>query len=382
MKTTLISSTLSSNPFIRVYPFGKILSEKYETKIIGPVNSNGIYEPLKNEDWNIQPTRELKFFPFYLKTFRDIYKRADSDVVHVFKPKIYSYGIGLLLKLLKKKKIILDIDDWESQYVLDNYFSLNPLDIAKFCLVEFYMPESYFSKKLLEKLRNYSDYLIVDALCLQKKFGGSYIPSGADTDLFDPEKYTGKKIRDNFGIEKDDILISFIGTPRKHKGILELITAFNEARKINEKIKLMIVGASKDNSFANELRKEEGIIVENYQPHKEIPNYVAAADIIALPLKNNPSALLQMPYKIYEMMSMEKAIIATGVADIPIALENCGKVIEPNNIEQLKNGILEYAENKKLRKEQGRKAREKCIKEYSFNVVRKKIFEVYDKVLS
>ena len=382
MKTTLISSTLSSNPFIRVYPFGKILSEKYETKIIGPANSNGIYEPLKNEDWNIQPARELKFFPFYMKTFHDIYKKADSDIVHVFKPKIYSYGVGLMLKLLKKKKIVLDIDDWESQYVLDNYLSLNPFDIAKFCLVDFYMPESYFSKRILEKLINYSDHLIVDALCLQKKFGGTYIPSGANTDLFDPEKFNGKEVREKYNIEKDDFLISFIGTPRKHKGILELITAFNEARKVNEKIKLMIVGASNDNQFANELRKRDGIIVESYQPHNKIPNYVAAADSICIPLKNHPSAMFQMPYKIYEMMSMEKAIIATGVADIPLALENCGKVIEPNNVEQLKQGILEYADNKRLRREHGRKAREKCIKEYSFDVVRKKIFEVYDKVLS
>ncbi len=379
MKTTLISSTLSSNPFIRVYPFGKILSEKFETKIIGPVNSNGIYEPLKNEEWNIQPIREKKIFPFYLKTFYDIFKNVNSDIVHVFKPKFYSLGAGLILKLLKNKKIILDIDDWESQYVLDNYFSFNPIDLVKFCLVDFYMPESYFSKKILEKLRNYSDRIIVDALVLQKMFGGTYIPSGADTDLFDPDKYNAKKIRDKYGIEKNDILISFTGTPRKHKGILELIQSIDEARKENENIKLMIVGASNDNPFASELRKKEGIIVENYQPHNEIPYYISAADIIAIPLKNNPSAMKQMPYKVFEMMSMAKPIIATGVADIPIALNNCGKVIEPNNAVQLKNGILEYAENKRLRLNDGRKAREKCIKEYSFKIVRKRIFEVYDK---
>ncbi|MEK6936794.1 MAG: glycosyltransferase family 4 protein [Nanoarchaeota archaeon] len=378
MKTTLVSSTLSSNPFIRMYPFGRILSEKYETKITGPVNSNGIYEPLRNEEWNIKPVKELKIFPFYLKTFYDICKKVDSDIVHVFKPKVYSYGAGLWLKLLKNKKIILDIDDWESQYVYDNYFSLNPADIMKFFLVDFYYPESYFSKKILEKLRNYSDRIIVDALCLQKKFGGTYIPSGADTDLFDPEKYNGKRIREKFGVEKDEILVSFIGTPRKHKGILELLWAFKEARKENHKIKLMIIGASSDNKFANELRKKEGIIVENYRPHNEIPEYVAAADIIATPLKSNPSAMMQMPYKIYEMMSMAKPIIATNVADISIALKNCGTVIEPNNLEQLKKGILEYSENIKLRNLHGKRAREKCIKEYSFDVIRKRIFEVYD----
>src|SRR3989344_2520978 len=380
MKTTLVSSTLSSNPFIRVYPFGKILSEKFDTEIIGPVNSYGVYHPLKNEKWNLTQIKEKKFFPLYLKTCYDIYKKIDSDIVHAFKPKIYSFGIALLLKKLKNKKIILDIDDWESQYVWDNYLKFNPLSLAKFSLVDLYMPESYFSKKLLEKLRPYSDQIIVDALILQKKFGGIYIPSGADTDLFNPEKYNPNKIRNEYNIEKDDIVISFIGTPRIHKGILELINAVAEARKVNEKIKLMIVGASNDNPFINELKNKEGIIIEKYQPHDKVPFYVAATDIIAIPLKNNPSAMTQMPYKIFEMMSMAKPIIATGVADIPIALNNCGKVIEPNNIQQLKESILDYADNKKLRISDGRKARAKCIKEYSFKIVRKRIFEVYDKL--
>jgi len=97
-----------------------------------------------------------------------------------------------------------------------------------------------------------------------------------------------------------------------------------------------------------------------------------------MPLRSNPSAMTQMPYKIYEMMSMAKPIIASKVADIPIALENCGKVIEPKNEPQLKEAILEYASNKSLRISYGKKAREKCIKNYSFNVIRKKLFEVYD----
>ena len=378
MKTTLVSSTVSSNPFIRVYPIARILSEKFDTKIVGPVNSNGIYEPLMYEAWNLQTVKERNFFPLYLKTCCDIYKKIEGDVIYAFKPKIYSFGLALIAKKLKNKRVILDIDDWESQYVMDNYLSFNPFDLMKFLLVDFYKPESYFSKKLLEKLRNSACHIVVDALCLQKMFGGTYIPSGADTDLFDPEKYKGRSIRDKYKIENDDILISFIGTPRKHKGILELIKAVEEARKENENIKLMIVGASKDNPFSHELRKKPDIIVEDYKPHKEIPDYVAAADIIAMPLRSNPSAMVQMPYKIYEMMSMAKPIIASKVADIPIALENCGKVIESNNVKQLKDAILDYADNKSLRLLHGKKAREKCIKEYSFNVIRKKLFEVYD----
>src|SRR3989344_3653941 len=80
MKTTLVSSTVSSNPFIRVYPIARILSEKFDTKIVGPVNSNGIYEPLRYETWNLQTVKERNFFPLYLKTCYDFYKKIAGKV--------------------------------------------------------------------------------------------------------------------------------------------------------------------------------------------------------------------------------------------------------------------------------------------------------------
>ena len=235
MKVSLISSTLSSNPMIRVYPFAKFLQDSCDVNVIGPLaKKKGLYPPLREENLNITPIREEKFFPFYTKTMYKQYKAIDADIIHAFKPKIYSYGLSLLKKFSRKTPIVLDLDDWESQYMLDNYFSMSPIKLAKFLLADMYMPESYFSKKFLEMLHKYADAIIIDSFPLQKLFGGTYIPSGADVEKFDPEKINGAKIRKKYNIGREDVLISFIGNPKVHKGINDLIKVFYSLRKENE----------------------------------------------------------------------------------------------------------------------------------------------------
>jgi len=87
-----------------------------------------------------------------------------------------------------------------------------------------YVERNALRAKLVKK----ADGIITSSKTLQKKFGGTWIPSGPNTDYFDPEKYDKKKIRKEFGIEKDDKLLLFCGTPKEHKGVRILVEAFNK----------------------------------------------------------------------------------------------------------------------------------------------------------
>src|SRR3989338_389604 len=312
MKVSLVSSTLSYNPMIRVYPFATFLQERFDTQLIGPVDTPGIYAPLRAEPLNYAPVRERKIFPFYLQPCRDIYNRIDGEVIHAFKTKLYSFGISLLKRRRHGQKVILDIDDWDSQYVYDNYFGYAPHKLAPFLLADGYIPEGYFSKKLLEKISSRADAIIVDSFALQRMFGGTYIPPGADTDAFDPEKISGTAIRERYGIEKGDVLVSFLGNPRRHKGIPDLLRAFLLAKQECEQLKLLIVGvddthpAQAYRRYIQQLRKVKGVLLEGFRPHEEMPAYLAASDICPIPSRKSPSSAVQMPYKIFQAMARGK----------------------------------------------------------------------------
>ena len=384
MKITMVASTLSYNPMIRVYPFYKMLNRKYDVELIGPIDKQGFYKPLVNEIPDYKGVKEKKIFPFYLSTLNSVKNKINGDVIHAFKPRLFSFGAGLLKRAKSNKKLVLDIDDWETGHFIDNYFSYNPVKLAMFLGSDMYFGEGYFGKKILEKFIPYADRIIVDCYKLQKIFGGTYIPSGADTEEFDPEKFSGERLRKKYGFSRDDVIVGYIGNPKKHKGIMDIVEAVKLANRENPNVKLLIVGADKNQPapevrrFIEGLERIRWIYLEGYVLHEKVPEYLAAVDIIPVPHVNYPSADKQMPYKIFEAMAMGKAIIGSDKADIPLALNNCGKVISSGDITGLKNALLEYASNKKLRIADGKKARQKCVKEYSWKVMEEKISEVYE----
>ncbi len=379
MRIAMPCENLSTNVYLRAYPFAKLMSKDHDVTVLGPIEKKGLFPPIKN-DTSIKylPTAKKYFIPGYIHNQKNIYTQLqDAELIHAFKVTAWSYLPSLLQKIKHKKKIVLDIDDWESQYILDYYLKPNPIKLAQFTFVDMYMPESYFIKKLLESQVKKADAVITSSKTLQKMFGGTWIPTGPNTDYFNPEHFTGKKIREEFQL-KDKTIILFMGTPKKHKGVDELIQAVQELRIQNESLHLLIVGAEKDNPYVQTLKQQQGITLVGYRDHKEMPDFLAAADIVCIPHKNNKSANAQLPIKIFEPMSMEKPVITTDTTDMKEIFENCGQVIKPDSVQALKESILTYLNDKDLRIQHGKQARKECLNKYSWKIMKERTQAVYE----
>src|SRR3990167_6617277 len=95
--------------------------------------------------------------------------------------------------------------------------------------------------------------------------------------IFIQKNFSGKKIREEFRLE-DKTIILFMGTPKKQKGVDELIQAVEELRTRDESLHLLIVGAEKDNSYVQTLKEKQGLTIVGYRDNKEMPDFLAAAD--------------------------------------------------------------------------------------------------------
>jgi len=86
----------------------------------------------------------------------------------------------------------------------------------------------------------------------------------------------------------------------------------------------------------------------------------------------------QMPAKI-DAMAMAKPIIATNVSGIPEILDGCGWIVEPENPKQLAETIKYVLDHPVEAAKSGLKALEKCKREYTREMMEKKLVAIYDK---
>jgi glycosyltransferase involved in cell wall biosynthesis len=160
----------------------------------------------------------------------------------------------------------------------------------------------------------------------------------------------------------------FSGTPRPHKGVDDLARAV--AAIDRDDVRAVVVGAH-ESEYVDTVRRLGGdsIIVRGMQPFDELPKWIAAADVIAIPQKDNPATWGQMLSKVFDAMAMAKPVIASDVSDLPTVLEDCGRIIEPGDIEELREAIVDLARHPELCEELGRRARQRCIKKYSYDAL-------------
>jgi len=66
---------------------------------------------------------------------------------------------------------------------------------------------------------------------------------------------------------------------------------------------------------------------------------------------------------------MAKPIVASRVGDLPDVLEGCGVVVEPENTAELAGAIEQLLADPEGAREMGRRARERCVREFSHDAI-------------
>lgn len=194
--------------------------------------------------------------------------------------------------------------------------------------------------------------------------------------VFDPKKFDVKKEKENLGV-KNKKVIMFLGSAKPHKGLENILLSVK--RTGIQKIKVLVIGVAENNKWFIDIENKFSDILRSYKFIKfdQIPKFLSAADLVVLPQENNPSTYGQIPAKIFDAMSMEKPIISTNVSDIANILTDCGLVVEAGKVEQLSRAIKHIFENPLEAKRMAKRAREKCIREYSLKVMEKRLEQVF-----
>lgn len=342
---------------------------EYQVEILGFVFGD---RPGVNAQSKIQVSTFNGYnYPRFLSSAGELLKQLDGDIIYAMRPKATTFGLSLLKRLKTRKPIILDIDDWELSWVGGEEWKYRPSlkQFARDVLKSegaLRFPDHPVYLKWMEEMADRANLITIHTKFLQKRFGGVYIPNGKDTSLFNPELYNSGESKKRYGLADYKILM-FPGAPRPYKGVEDVLIALD---KLNDSsFKLVIVGGSPYDNYDVKLIEKWGrwIIQLPKHPSDQMPEIVAAADVIVVPQRNIPAALAQFPLKLTDGMSMAKPILATRVGDIPDILGDTGYMVDSSSPEQIADQIQFIFQNFESAIENGKRARERCVKYYSIN---------------
>lgn len=300
---------------------------------------------------------------------RSLIDEFKPDIIHAHAATVPGY-LGLMIK---------------NKYNLPLVCSLRGCDINAYPFYDKF--SMYLTKKLIsgaDQLVSVSNALKDAASTLSKpKRKIKVIYNGCDVDTFVFREEDRSRIRKELGILENDKMIAFVGNISRDKGIFELMTALTRLNSKRDYVHLLIIGSGPERRAIQDIVDLYNIggkvHIMGERLHSEIPKYLSAADIFAL-----PSYTEGLPNVVLEAMSCSLPVIATRVGGIPEVVEEgkSGILIERKNVDALSKAIERLIEDESLAKKMGIHGRKIVENKFSWYRNADEVIQIYDAIIN
>jgi glycosyltransferase involved in cell wall biosynthesis len=208
---------------------------------------------------------------------------------------------------------------------------------------------------------------------------------GVDTGRFRPGDRSPSLAAD-LGIDKDDIVLLFIGRLIPEKGVRELLVAYSLALRslppsLSGRCRLLIAGNGPRKAFAEtlltdlDLRDRAGIV--GGMDYMEIHKLHQLADIFVLPSICAPYWEEQFGMVLAEAMACGKPVISTATGGIPEVVGDAGILPPPLEPDALAGAMTQLIRDKERRLQLGARARDRAVSRFDSETVAAEIENIY-----
>ncbi len=300
---------------------------------------------------------------------------------------------------MKIKSIVKNVD------IIHDRFHVNPIDLCfldkKPFILEVNGPEmliysglkgsiiSYFMNRRFKR----ADAIITQTQTLKTILSNFYprniyvIPNGVDINLFKPK--IESKVRENYGINENEILITFVGAFKEWHGVQDIPIIVKMILKRYNNVKFLLIG---EGDLFDDIRRKtekfkEKVIMAGGQPYSEVPKFLVASDILLAPFNASKFKALEKygfwwcPIKLFEYMASGKPIVSYDFEEVRNIVRNAGLLAEPNNLDKFIKHLSLLIENGELRRELGERGRKIAKREYTWEERGKEVIKVYKEII-
>lgn len=300
--------------------------------------------------------RLLNYFSFVWTSYWRGRKLKDYDFLMVESPPLFlGYSAMRLSKKLKAKLIFNVSDLWpesaEKMGVVNNKQLLGlAYRLEKKC---------YHRAKLVTGQTQGIVDNINDRFPQVNTF---WLPNGVDVNFYEPEKIESGDFRERAGLKSTDVVFFYGGILGHAQGLSIVLEAAKKV-ELHEQIKIVLQGAGPEKEDLLALKEKLGLKNVIFMPPVEkaqMPSILKAVDVALVPLRKLDIFQGAIPSKIFEALAMKKPLLlgVDGEARTHfIEKGKAGRFFEPENVDDLAEGLIQMANNPEELIEMGESAR-------------------------
>jgi glycosyltransferase involved in cell wall biosynthesis len=235
------------------------------------------------------------------------------DVVIISHASVYVGLLGFISSKFARKKLLVEYNDLQALYTFELVKAKIPPK-AHTIVKDLLMAQEDIIVKNGWRVTAITDFIKNYASSRRTRFDIDVIPDGVDCQAFDPTKFDRNEMRDKYGVSKNEKLCLYAGR-------LEIVAGSGillETAKLLENttsIRFMIVGEG-NRDLVNQFKARQNVIYVGPVSKEQVPKYLSAADIVFVPFAKGIASHSISPLKLFEALSMEKAVIASKISGI------------------------------------------------------------------
>lgn len=309
-----------------------------------------------------------RFFGLTFKAFSQALKH-DADVYHLHDPELLPAGV--ILKLLKRKKIIYDAHE----------------DYQKQTLSKLYIPR--IARKSIAFLIKATEYVVsffFDGIVtatddISKNF--SYHKRAISVKNF-PMISSFTLAKRNNADQKGLLDLIYIGGLAQIRGTSELVRSL-ELLDTSYQVRLNLYGKFYPAEYEEEIKKLEGFKKVRYhgwvEPEK-VPSLLKHYDAGIVCLQPISNYLTSLPVKLFEYMAAGLPVIASNFPLWQEIVEEnkCGICVNPLNPKEIAAAIQSLVDQPNVARQMGKNGRKAVEQKYNWKSESQKLLKLYEEL--
>ncbi len=210
---------------------------------------------------------------------------------------------------------------------------------------------------------------------------GTFLHAGFDTEKFSP------RVIPKIPRQNGRIVFLFVGAVGYRKGIHLVLEAMAQLSP-KYRLHFLIVGSGDYETAlqeqADRLGLKESVTFIPWLPNNELPSIYTSSDIFMYPSIPHRGWEEQFGYSIAEASLCELPVISTNTGSIYEVLADgkTGLMVQPDNIDQLRDSMEKLITNEELRTRLGKQGRMFISENFSNPIIARKIYSFFKSIIT